>query len=156
MPSACWACPVVPPVPPGWTNSTRPGLRNRETCGLSMALFGTLLTYYAGHKFSGVAFGTGKLVARIVSEKGAEERHGEADAADHGVFPCGLQRRHLAVESDQEDGGEGGEFNGRPHDAEVIRQCHQQHGKHEQRRQAVIHAEFGFRTVTPHLAIEGT
>ena len=102
----------------------------------------------------GEAFGTRELVARIVGEDGAEEGHRQAYAADHGVFPCGFERRHIAVEGDQEDGSEGGEFDGRPHDAEVIRQSHQQHGKHQQRRQDVVHAQFGGCTVAACLAIQ--
>ena len=45
-------------------------------------------------------------------------------------------------------------FDRRPHDAEIIRQRHQQHGEHQQRRQAVIHAQFGDRAVAAVLAIE--
>ena len=102
----------------------------------------------------GQAFGARELVARVVSEDGAEEGHRQAYAADHGVFPCGFERGHVAVEGDQENGGERGEFDGRPHDAEVIRQGHQEHGKHQQGRQDVVHAQFGGCTVAARLVIE--
>ena len=85
--------------------------------------------------------GPRQMVARVVGQHGAEQRHREADAADHGVLPRGFERSGLAVERHQEDGGQRGGFDGHPHHSQIVGQRHQQHGEHEQRRQAVILAE---------------
>ena len=95
-----------------------------------------------------------QLVAGVVRDDGAEERHGKTDAADHGVFPGSLDGGDLAVEGDQEDRGQGGQLDGRPHDAQVIRHGDQQHREHKQRREGVVFAQLRQRLPAAALLVQ--
>ncbi|VTR64884.1 hypothetical protein DESC_270031 [Desulfosarcina cetonica] len=61
-------------------------------------------------------------------QNGSQKGHGDADRTDQHVFPGRLQRRCVAVGVDQRRAGQGGGFDGDPHDDDVIRQGDHGHG----------------------------
>ncbi len=76
---------------------------------------------------------------RGVGEDGAEEGQSEAEAAQNHIFPCGLEGGIAVVEGDQQDGGQGGGFQGKPHHAEVVGKHDEKHAGREEGRE---HEEF--------------
>ncbi len=74
----------------------------------------------------------------IIGENGAKEGESDADTADDDVFPAGFERGFAIVEGDQEHRGEGGAFDGDPHDPQVIGYGDQQHGADKERGEDVV------------------
>ncbi len=77
----------------------------------------------------------------VIGHNGAEQSHRQSHAADDGVFPGRFKRSDFAVEGDEEDGSEGGGFDGYPHHSQVVGHRHEQHGENKQGRERVVHAK---------------
>ena len=87
----------------------------------------------------------------IIGQNGAEQRHGETNAADDGVFPCGLKRRFAAVKRDEEHRRQCGSFDGDPEHSQIVGQSDQNHGKNKQRHEGVVFAQFLSRDLAPYI-----
>ena len=62
-----------------------------------------------------------RLQGRIGQKERAHQRQGDADGADHQIFPGGLDASLGSVEVDQRRRHERGGFNGHPHQPQVVR-----------------------------------
>ncbi len=76
-----------------------------------------------------------------VGENCAKERQHQAEAAQHDIFPGGLEGGLAVVESDQKHGSHGGDFERDPHHAEIVGEDDQAHGGGKQWRQNVVFAD---------------
>ncbi len=77
---------------------------------------------------------------RKIEEHRAEERLGDADAAEDEVLPGCLDGGRCPVERDQEHGREGRQLHGYPEHAEIVGQKGQQHGEDEQLVHGMVEA----------------
>ena len=68
---------------------------------------------------------------RHVDEDGAEQRQRDADAAEDEIFPRRLEGLVRAVDADHQHGGERGELDGDPHQADVVGEQPEVHGEHQ-------------------------
>ena len=66
----------------------------------------------------------------------AEEGEGDADRADHEVFPGGLERAVVPVIVDERGAGEGGRLDGDPEEDEVMADADEGHGGEEEEEAA--------------------
>ena len=73
-----------------------------------------------------------------VQQHGAEQRLGNADAAENEIFPRRLDGLGGAVQGHQQHGGEGGAFHGHPQDADVVGGECRHHGEHEALKHGVV------------------
>ena len=78
----------------------------------------------------------------IVGQNRAEQGHGEADAPDDGVLPCGFKRGFAPVKHDQEHRRQCGSLDGHPKHSEVVGKSDQKHGENKQRRERVVFPQF--------------
>ena len=78
------------------------------------------------------------LLGREVDEDGAEQRLGDADAAEDEILPGGFETFRRAVEGDEEHRGQRGRFHRHPQDADVVRRQGGEHGAHEHLEHAVV------------------
>ena len=82
---------------------------------------------------------------RHVDEDGAEQRERDADAAEDEIFPRRLQRLVRAVDADHQHGGQRGELDGDPHQADVVGEQPEVHGEHQGLVHGVIEAQVARR-----------
>ena len=89
----------------------------------------------------GVAFRAQHALRREIEKDGAEERLGDAHAAQDEVLPRRLQARRRAVDRHQQHRREGGRLHRHPEDAHVVGGERQQHREHERLVHAVVQAQ---------------
>src|SRR5581483_3900438 len=70
-----------------------------------------------------------------------EEGERDADAAEDEILPGGLERLVRAVDADHEHGGERGQLDGDPHQADVVGEQPQVHGEHQGLIHRVVEAQ---------------
>ena len=76
-----------------------------------------------------------------VEQDGAEQRLGDADAAEDEILPGRLEAGRRAVERDQQHGGQRRRLHRHPEDAEVVGGQRHQHGEHEELVHALVEAQ---------------
>ena len=77
---------------------------------------------------------------RHVDENGAEQRQRDADAAENEIFPRRFERLMGAVDADHEHGGERGELDRHPHQADIVGDEREIHREHQHLIHGVVEA----------------
>ena len=82
---------------------------------------------------------------RHVDQNGAEQRERDADAAENEIFPGRLQRLMGAVDTDHQHRGERRDFDGDPHQADIVGKQREVHREHQRLVHRVIETHEGRR-----------
>ena len=93
------------------------------------------------HSSAVTPFGAEHLLGGEVQEDRAEERLGDADAAQDEVLPAGLQARRRPVQRHQQHGREGCRLHRDPQKPHVVGRERDQHRRHEELIHAVVEAQ---------------
>jgi hypothetical protein len=78
---------------------------------------------------------------RHVDEDGAEQRKGDAHAAEDEIFPRRLERFVRAIDADHEHGRERREFDRHPHHADIVGDEREIHREHQHLVHRVVEAQ---------------
>ena len=78
---------------------------------------------------------------RHVDEDGAEQGKRNSDAAENEVFPRGFERRVGAVNADHQHGGQRGDLDRDPHQADIVRHESEVHAEHHGLIHGVVEAQ---------------
>ena len=82
---------------------------------------------------------------RQIDEDRSEQRQRDADAAQDEILPGRLQRLMRPVDADHHDGRERGQFDGDPHQADIVGRQRQVHAEHHQLEHHVVEAQIAGR-----------
>ncbi|OIQ72179.1 hypothetical protein GALL_462000 [mine drainage metagenome] len=82
--------------------------------------------------------GTEHALRGEIQQHRAEQRQGDAHAAEDEVLPRGFKALRRAIERHQQHGGQRGRLHRHPENAHIVGGQRQQHGEHEQLIHAVV------------------